>query len=130
MQNINEIEKISLDGRKYDIACSQIDIGNAETPMTVQSPYGPRPSGNFTGQPYKGGKFSSFIDEKIKNGKKKDIIGPFVNGDKIQLVKIYETGDEEQAKVRHILINSKEGDLDDENEDENREEDNACLITR
>ena len=23
----------SLDGRKYDIACSQIDIGNAETPM-------------------------------------------------------------------------------------------------
>ena len=25
---------ISLDGRKYDIACSQIDIGNAETPMT------------------------------------------------------------------------------------------------
>ena len=32
---------------------------------------------------------------------------------KIQLVKIYETGDEEQAKVRHILINSKEGDLDD-----------------
>ena len=24
----------SLDGRKYNIACSQIDIGNAETPMT------------------------------------------------------------------------------------------------
>lgn len=24
---------ISLDGRKYDIACSQIDIGNADTPM-------------------------------------------------------------------------------------------------
>ena len=24
----------SLDGRKYDIACSQIDIGNAATPMT------------------------------------------------------------------------------------------------
>jgi len=82
--------------------------------MMVQSPYGPRPSGNFTGQPYKGGKFSSFIDEKIKNSSKGDIIGPFVNGDKIQLVKIYETGDEEQAKVRHILINSKEGDVDDD----------------
>lgn len=26
----------SLDGRKYDIACSQIDIGNAETPMTAR----------------------------------------------------------------------------------------------
>src|SRR5262249_8906118 len=24
----------SLDGRRYDIACGQIDIGNAETPMT------------------------------------------------------------------------------------------------
>ena len=23
----------SLDGRKYDIACGQIDIGNAETPL-------------------------------------------------------------------------------------------------
>ena len=36
----------SLDGRKYDIACSQIDIGNAATPMTAKStdgqmqPYG------------------------------------------------------------------------------------------
>ena len=25
---------MSLDGRKYDIACSQIDVGNAATPMT------------------------------------------------------------------------------------------------
>jgi len=27
---------IALDGRKYDIACSQIDIGNAETEMTAR----------------------------------------------------------------------------------------------
>ena len=27
---------ISLDGRKYDIACSQIDIGNAATEMTAR----------------------------------------------------------------------------------------------
>ena len=27
---------ISLDGRPYNIACGQIDIGNAETPMTVK----------------------------------------------------------------------------------------------
>ncbi len=26
----------SLDGRKYDIACGQIDIGNAETPLTAR----------------------------------------------------------------------------------------------
>ena len=26
----------SLDGRKYDIACGQIDIGNAATPMTAR----------------------------------------------------------------------------------------------
>ena len=28
----------SLDGRAYDIACGQIDIGNAGTPMTAPSP--------------------------------------------------------------------------------------------
>ena len=27
-------KQISLDGRKYNIACSQIDVGNAATPMT------------------------------------------------------------------------------------------------
>ena len=27
-------KSISLDGRKYDIACSQVDVGNASTPMT------------------------------------------------------------------------------------------------
>jgi NAD(P)-dependent dehydrogenase (short-subunit alcohol dehydrogenase family) len=30
----------SLDGRKYDIACSQIDIGNAATPMTERMTQG------------------------------------------------------------------------------------------
>jgi len=29
-------EATALDGRRYDIACGQIDIGNAETEMTVQ----------------------------------------------------------------------------------------------
>jgi NAD(P)-dependent dehydrogenase (short-subunit alcohol dehydrogenase family) len=29
-------KSISLDGRKFDIACGQIDIGNAETPMTAR----------------------------------------------------------------------------------------------
>ena len=85
----------------------------AETPIIFQSPRGPRLSGNYTGQSYEGGKFPSFIDEKIKNGNKKDIIGPFVTGDKIQLVKIYETGDEKQAKVRHVLISSKKGEIND-----------------
>ena len=85
----------------------------AETPMMIQSPYGLRPSGNYTNQPYKGGKFSSFIDQKISSSIKGDIVGPFVTGDKIQLVKIYDTGEEEQAKVRHILISSKKEDLDD-----------------
>src|ERR1700722_2526295 len=31
---------ISLDGRKHDIACSQIDIGNAETEMTLRMSQG------------------------------------------------------------------------------------------
>ena len=33
---------ISLDGRKYDIACSQIDIGNAATEMTARMSSGVR----------------------------------------------------------------------------------------
>ena len=85
----------------------------AETPMMIQSPYGLRPSGNYSDQTYKGGKFSSFIDQKISNSNKGDVVGPFVTGDKIQLVKIFDTGEEEQAKVRHILISSKKEDLDD-----------------
>jgi NAD(P)-dependent dehydrogenase (short-subunit alcohol dehydrogenase family) len=32
----------SLDGRAYDIACGQIDIGNAETPMTARMSSGVR----------------------------------------------------------------------------------------
>ena len=36
----------ALDGRKYDIACGQIDIGNAETPMTARMKKGvPQPHG-------------------------------------------------------------------------------------
>jgi NAD(P)-dependent dehydrogenase (short-subunit alcohol dehydrogenase family) len=33
-------KSISLDGRKYDIACGQIDVGNASTPMTQRMPQG------------------------------------------------------------------------------------------
>lgn len=42
----------SLDGRKYNIACSQIDIGNAATPMTVRMKDGvPQPSGEIMPEP-------------------------------------------------------------------------------
>jgi NAD(P)-dependent dehydrogenase (short-subunit alcohol dehydrogenase family) len=42
----------SLDGRKYDIACSQIDIGNAATPMTQKSDDGQlQPSGVVAKEP-------------------------------------------------------------------------------
>ena len=43
---------ISLDGRKYDIACSQIDIGNAETPMTARMKEGvPQATGEMDVEP-------------------------------------------------------------------------------
>ena len=106
-----------MDLLKEDFKSSKNDslfVANyAETPIMIPSQYGLRPSGNYSNQPYKGGKFSSFIDSKINNANKGDIIGPFVSGDKIQIVKIFETGEEEQSKVRHILINSKEGDIND-----------------
>jgi NAD(P)-dependent dehydrogenase (short-subunit alcohol dehydrogenase family) len=42
----------SLDGRKYDIACSQIDIGNAITPMTERMTKGmPQPHGGTMIEP-------------------------------------------------------------------------------
>ena len=42
----------SLDGRKYDIACGQIDIGNAATPMTERMTGGvPQPNGTMLAEP-------------------------------------------------------------------------------
>jgi NAD(P)-dependent dehydrogenase (short-subunit alcohol dehydrogenase family) len=42
----------SLDGRKYDIACGQIDIGNADTPLTQKMKQGvPQPNGTTAVEP-------------------------------------------------------------------------------
>ncbi len=42
----------ALDGRKYDIACGQIDIGNAETPLTQRMKTGvPQPNGTTMVEP-------------------------------------------------------------------------------
>jgi len=43
---------ISLDGRKYDIACGQIDIGNAETDMAAKMRTGvPQANGTIAAEP-------------------------------------------------------------------------------
>lgn len=43
---------IALDGRPFNIACGQIDIGNAETPMTKSMPKGvPQANGEIAGEP-------------------------------------------------------------------------------
>jgi len=42
----------SLDGRRYDIACSQIDIGNAHTPMAARMADGvPQADGSIRAEP-------------------------------------------------------------------------------
>ena len=42
----------ALDGRAFDIACGQIDIGNAETPMTSRMKKGvPQPNGTLVPEP-------------------------------------------------------------------------------
>jgi NAD(P)-dependent dehydrogenase (short-subunit alcohol dehydrogenase family) len=42
----------ALDGRKYDIACGQIDIGNAETPLTARMKEGVlQPDGELVPEP-------------------------------------------------------------------------------
>ena len=43
---------LSLDGRPFDIACGQIDIGNAATPMTARMPEGvPQADGSIRAEP-------------------------------------------------------------------------------
>jgi len=43
---------IALDGRKHDIACSQIDIGNADTPLAERMKHGvPQPTGEIMVEP-------------------------------------------------------------------------------
>ena len=45
-------KSISLDGRQNNIACGQIDIGNAETPMTGRMPKGvPQANGDIAPEP-------------------------------------------------------------------------------
>jgi NAD(P)-dependent dehydrogenase (short-subunit alcohol dehydrogenase family) len=45
-------KSIALDGRKYDITCGQIDIGNAETEMTAKMKAGvPQPNGEILVEP-------------------------------------------------------------------------------
>jgi NAD(P)-dependent dehydrogenase (short-subunit alcohol dehydrogenase family) len=45
-------KSISLDGRAYDIACSQIDIGNAVTPLTERMAQGvPQADGSMKPEP-------------------------------------------------------------------------------
>ena len=42
----------ALDGRKYDIACGQVDIGNAETPMAARMKDGvPQANGTIAAEP-------------------------------------------------------------------------------
>jgi NAD(P)-dependent dehydrogenase (short-subunit alcohol dehydrogenase family) len=45
-------KSIALDGRPYNIACGQIDIGNAATPMTERMAQGiPQPDGRLLAEP-------------------------------------------------------------------------------
>ena len=45
-------KSIALDGRKHDIACSQIDIGNADTPLAERMKHGvPQPTGEIMAEP-------------------------------------------------------------------------------
>ena len=48
-------KSIALDGRAFDIACGQIDIGNAATPMTARMANGvPQPDGSSRVEPTMG----------------------------------------------------------------------------
>jgi NAD(P)-dependent dehydrogenase (short-subunit alcohol dehydrogenase family) len=45
-------KSLALDGRPFDIACGQIDIGNAQTPMTARMAHGvPQANGTLAPEP-------------------------------------------------------------------------------
>jgi NAD(P)-dependent dehydrogenase (short-subunit alcohol dehydrogenase family) len=45
-------KSLALDGRRYDIACGQIDIGNADTPLAAKMPRGvPQADGRVRPEP-------------------------------------------------------------------------------
>ena len=101
----------ALNSIKLDFYNSSNDsmfvVNNAETPVVIESEYGgPRPTGMYSNEPYKGGRFSASIDLQIDSANNGDVIGPFFSPQKdvVQLVKIYASGSQDEATVRHILI--------------------------
>tara|TARA_B100000700_G_C15028096_1_gene849206 strand:- start:87 stop:2318 length:2232 start_codon:yes stop_codon:yes gene_type:complete len=95
---------------------SMFVVNNAETPTVNVTPYGNQPTGMYSDRPYSGGKYSSDVDAQIDTANKGDVIGPFKvpNQNVLQLVKIFDTGEQDEATVRHILIKSSgNGDAED-----------------
>ncbi len=65
-------------------------------------------------EPYKpgSGSFSVTTDEQITAAQKGNVIGPVVEGNKIQLIKVRDVVTKNEVTVRHILVSAKEGDAD------------------
>jgi peptidyl-prolyl cis-trans isomerase D len=110
----------SLESLKEDFANAGNDsmfvVNNAETPTVNVTPYGNQPTGMYSDRPYSGGKYSADVDAQIDSANKGDVIGPFMvpNQNALQLVKIFDTGEQDEASVRHILIKSSgDGSADD-----------------
>ncbi len=63
-------------------------------------------------EPYKpgSGKFSVTTDEAITDAKKGDVIGPIVEGNKIELIKVRDIVTKNEVTVRHILVKADEAD--------------------
>lgn len=64
---------------------------------------------------YSPGKFFSFgdypkeMDEAIQNAEKGDVIGPYTEEGKVKLAKVIDYQTQPQAKVRHILLSTNQG---------------------
>lgn len=65
-------------------------------------------------EPYKpgSGSFSVATDEQITAAVKGDVVGPLVEGNKIQLIKVRDVVTKNEVTVRHILVTAKEADED------------------
>ena len=58
-------------------------------------------SGMMPGQP---GTYPEFMDQQFQNAEVGNVVGPYVNGERVEIAKVIGFENEKQAWVRHILI--------------------------
>jgi peptidyl-prolyl cis-trans isomerase D len=60
----------------------------------------------YPNDPYEGGNFPNEMDIEILSASQGDVVGPFINGQEVLMVKIRETGTREEATAKNIFFST------------------------